>query len=263
MTRPSATATKISASSAERSMDDLSGRVAFITGGASGIGAATARRLAAEGCRVVIADVQSDLGQGVAAEVQGRLVRLDVTDPAAWATALDEVAATEGTPDLVLLNAGVTTGEGELANLTDQQYARIIGVNINGVVFGARAAAAKMAGRGGTIVATASLAGLIGFAPDPIYTLTKHAVIGFVRAVAPQLELQGITINAVCPGVVDTPLVGDEGKSLLEAAGVPLIPAAQIAEAVVGAVRSGRTGEAWTCLPGRPAEVFNFPEIGL
>jgi NAD(P)-dependent dehydrogenase (short-subunit alcohol dehydrogenase family) len=240
-------------------LDDLKGRVAVVTGGASGIGAATARRLSAEGCRVVIADRQRDLGRAVATEVGGRFVALDVTDAADWSRCIEDVVADEGVPSVVHLNAGVTTGEGQLDKLTDEQFSRVLGVNIHGVVFGARATAPRMR-EGGAIIVTASMAGLISFALDPIYTLTKHAMIGFVRAMAPQLELRGISINAICPGIVDTPLLGGESKARLEEAGVPLIPPSDIAQAVVEAIRSGRTGEAWMCLPQRAAEVFVFAE---
>jgi len=120
------------------------------------------------------------------------------------------------------------------------------------------------AGTGGAIVATASMAGIIAFSPDPIYTLTKHAVVGFVRSAAMSLDGRGITINCVCPGVVDTPLVGPARERLAEA-GYPLIPPADIADAVVTVVRTGRSGEAWTCLPGRDPEVHAFatPDLGL
>src|SRR5207245_7066492 len=122
------------------------------------------------------------------------------------------------------MNAGVTTGEAAIDKLTDQQYRRIMGPNVDGVLFGFRACVPAIERRGGgALVATASLAGLIAFPPDPIYTLTKHAVVGLVRSLAPQLEAHGITVNAVCPGIVDTPLVGDEAKKVLGEAGFPLI----------------------------------------
>jgi NAD(P)-dependent dehydrogenase (short-subunit alcohol dehydrogenase family) len=244
-------------------MSSFAGKVALVTGGASGIGEATARRLAEEGCTVVIADLQDDLGEPLAKELNGRFVTLDVGDPTAWRAVVDEILATEGSLDIAHLNAGVTTGEGDIRNLTDAQYDRIMGANVNGVVFGVRAAARAMTERGGAIVATASVAGLIGFALDPIYTLTKHAVIGLVRALAFPLASSQITINGICPGIVDTPLVGAEGKTMLEAAGVTLMPPSQIADAVVTAITSGRSGELWTCLPNRPAEVFTFAEVPI
>jgi NAD(P)-dependent dehydrogenase (short-subunit alcohol dehydrogenase family) len=238
---------------------DLAGHVSLVTGGGSGIGEAVARRLAAEGCRVVVADIAGDAAERVAGEIGGRPVTLDVGDPAAWAEAVEAVAAAEGGIDIAHLNAGVTTQQGDIVAMTDRQYRRIMGANVDGVVFGTRAVAGAMAaaGRGGAIVATASLAGIIAFAPDPIYTLTKHAVVGFVRSVAPSLESRGITMNCICPGVVDTPLVG-MARDLLAERGIRVIPPADIADAVVTVVRTGRTGEAWTCIQGRPPEVFAF-----
>jgi NAD(P)-dependent dehydrogenase (short-subunit alcohol dehydrogenase family) len=237
---------------------DLADRVALVTGGGSGIGEAVARRLAAEGCQVVVADIAGDAAERVAGEIGGRAVTLDVGDPAGWADAVDTVVAAEGGIDIAHLNAGVTTREGDIVALTDQQYRRIMGANVDGVLSGAMAAA----GRGGAIVATASLAGIIAFAPDPIYTLTKHAVVGFVRSVAPSLEARGITMNCICPGVVATPLVGPALDRLAEA-GIDVIPPEDIADAVVTVIRTGGTGEAWTCIHGRAPEPFAFavPEL--
>lgn len=243
-------------------MKELAGKVALVTGGASGIGAATVRRLAEEGCRLVVADLQADLGKSIADEVDGRFVELDVSDPTEWQPAVDDIIATEGALDIIYLNAGVTTGEGDIRALTDSQYRRIMGANVDGVVFGVRAAASVMArSGGGAIVATASVAGLIGFAPDPIYTATKHAVVGLVRGLASVLAADRITINGICPGLVDTPLVGAEAKAAIESIGLSFMPPSQIAQGVVDAITSGRTGELWTCLPNRPAEPFTFGEL--
>ncbi|MGK2949465.1 MAG: SDR family NAD(P)-dependent oxidoreductase, partial [Acidimicrobiales bacterium] len=155
---------------------DLDGVVALVTGGASGIGAATAALLAEEGARVVVADVQDEAGREVAGAVGGRFVPLDVSDPSAWSAAVAEVVGTEGRLDIAHLNAGLMTGEGDLRALTDEQLDRVLGVNVRGVVYGARAAAQVM--EGGGIVATASVAGLIGWAADPSYTLSKLAGVG-------------------------------------------------------------------------------------
>jgi NAD(P)-dependent dehydrogenase (short-subunit alcohol dehydrogenase family) len=243
---------------------DLAGRVALVTGGGSGIGEAVARRLAADGCRVVVADIAGAAAERVAGEIGGRPITLDVGDAAAWADAVEGIVAAEGGVDIAHLNAGVTTQQGDIVALTDQQYRRIMGANLDGVVFGTRAVARAMAaaGRGGAIVATASLAGIIAFAPDPIYTLTKHAVVGFVRSVAPSLQARGITMNCICPGVVDTPLVGPARDRLAEA-GIDVIPPEDIADAVVTVIRTGGTGEAWTCIHGRAPEPFAFavPEL--
>jgi NAD(P)-dependent dehydrogenase (short-subunit alcohol dehydrogenase family) len=241
---------------------DLHGTVALVTGGASGIGAATATLLAHEGATVVVADVQDDLGAAVADAIGGRFVHLDVTDSAAWGATVAEVIAIEGRLDIAHLNAGVMTGEGDLRALTDAQLDRVLGVNVRGVVHGARAVTTAMTGGGG-IVATASVAGLIGWSADPIYTLSKHAVVGLVRALDPQLAALGISINAVCPGIVDTAMLGEEMKAVLEGVGVPIIPPTQIADGVLHALRSGQTGTCFQCLPGRPAEPFAFGELAV
>ena len=191
--------------------------MAVVTGGASGIGLATARRFAAEGATVVVADLAEEAGRAAAEEVGGRFVAADVAEPEDWRRVVAEADALGGI-DVAYLNAGVTTREPDITALTDEQYRRTVRTNVDGVVFGARAVVPSMARRGGgAVVATASLAGLIAFSPDPIYTLTKHAVVGLVRALAPQLEAKGITVNAVCPGITDTPLVGDDAKAALDA----------------------------------------------
>lgn len=229
-------------------MAGFQGKVAVVTGGASGIGAAVVARLASEGATVVVADLNDELGPKVAADAGGRFVKLDVASPDAWDAFIDDVVATEGRLDVIHLNAGVTTQNNDLLSLTEQQYRRIMGANVDGVVYGARAAARAMSKTGGgSIVATASVAGLIGFAPDPIYTLTKHAVVGLVRALAPPLGAHGITINAVNPGIVETPLVGEEAAKFLREANVPMMAPSQIADGVVSALTSGRTGECWVC----------------
>lgn len=225
---------------------------AFVTGGASGIGAAVARRLAADGWEVTIADVQDDLGKAVATETGGEFVHLDVVDADAWRGLLADIG-------LVHLNAGVTTGQGDPAVLSDDEYRRIMGVNVDGVVHGVREAYRSMPD-GGAVVVTASVAGLLGFAPDPIYTLTKHAVVGLVRALTAQPRL---TVNAVCPGIVETPLLGAEMATFLRDSGYQLIDPAEVASAVVAAATSGRTGECWTVLPGREPAPFAFAPVDI
>jgi NAD(P)-dependent dehydrogenase (short-subunit alcohol dehydrogenase family) len=244
------------------------GKVGIVTGGASGIGLAAVRRLAEEGATVVVADVAEEAGRQAAVEVDGRFVAADVADPAAWARLVAEAVDELGGLDIAYLNAGVTTrplgsdADPDFAALTDENYRRIMSVNLDGVVFGVRAVVPAMRERGGgAIVATSSLAGLIAFPPDPIYTLTKHGVIGLVRSLGPQLEASGISINAVCPGIVDTPLVGAEAKEALREVGFPLIPPSQIAAAVVHAVTSGDTGQAYVCQPGRDPERFEFKQV--
>ena len=209
---------------------------ALVTGGASGIGAAIVERLEEDGAAVRVLDLADGF---------------DVSDPSAW----DSV----GPVQLACLNAGVITGNQDLRELSDEAYRRAVGTNDDGVVYGVRRMAQVME-KGSAIVVTASLAGLTTMYTDPIYAATKHFLIGLVRSAAFQLEERGITINAVCPAVVDTPMVGDLRDRIL-GAGIDLLTAEEIADVVVMAARDGSTGQAWTCLPGRPPEKHEFPRF--
>lgn len=210
---------------------------ALVTGGASGIGAALVTRLRAEGL-----DVESlDLATG-----------FDVADPACW----DSV----GPVDVACLNAGVVGGPPDPAALTLEGYRRAFAVNVDGVVLGVRRLAAVMA-PGGRIVCTASLAGLTAVPDDPVYAATKHAVVGFVRSVAPSLATREISINAVCPGFADTPMVAGTARERLVGAGFPLLSAEDVAQAAWVALTSGATGHAWVVQPGRPPIDFRFPTL--
>jgi NAD(P)-dependent dehydrogenase (short-subunit alcohol dehydrogenase family) len=242
---------------------NLDGRVALVTGAASGIGRATAERLAAEGMRVCVVDLHEDGGRQVAADLAGTFHVADVGDPAQVDAAFAHCTRELGRLDVAFLNAGVTIGHPDIEDLPDDEYRRIMRVNVDGVVFGARAAAREMlrGGEGGAIVATASLAGLIPFPLDPVYDLTKHAVVGFMRSIAPNLAPKGITANCVNPGMTDTAIIGDEAKAMLAEAGFPLMPPSQIAEAVVQAVTSGETGHCWVCQPGRDAVRYEFRDV--
>ena len=206
---------------------------ALVTGGRSGIGAAIVAALGDADVTVL------DLADGH-----------DVAEPATW-------AALEGEFDAAFLNAGVTTGESDVAALGDEQYRRIMRVNVDGVVLGVRELAARLMPNGGSIVATASLAGLAGSPLDPVYALTKHAVVGFVRSVAPQLQVRGIRINALCPAFTDTPLVAEELRGALPA---PLIDPSFVAEAALRAIHDEETGRAWVVQLNR-IEPFRYPGV--
>ena len=215
-------------------------RAALVTGGASGIGRAIVQRLGEEGYDVAVADLAADPS-------------MDVGDPAAW----DRLVAPLERLDVACLNAGVVTGTAAIPDLTDEAYRRIMRVNVDGVVLGVRALTPLLERSGGDFIVTASLAGLTPTASDPIYTGTKHFVVGFVRAVAPQLAELGIRINAICPGYADTPILG-EGRSLLIESGFPLLRAEEVADAVALVLESGETGQAWVCQPGRQPEPYRF-----
>jgi NAD(P)-dependent dehydrogenase (short-subunit alcohol dehydrogenase family) len=239
-------------------MGSLEGKVAVVTGAASGIGSASARRLASEGATVIVVDVNTDAVKQTADDIGGVPVVADVASVSDWATVVEAAIALGGL-DACYLNAGVTTGEQDIVLLTDAQYRRIMSVNVDGVVFGTRALVPLIAARGGgAVVATSSLAGVIAFPGDPIYTLTKHAVVGFVRSLAPWLHERNITINAICPGLVDTPLIDGEIRNTLVGAGFPLIAPEAVAEAVLGCILGTESGQAVVVQAGREAMAYRF-----
>ncbi|HXH97247.1 MAG TPA: SDR family oxidoreductase, partial [Gaiellaceae bacterium] len=190
---------------------------ALVTGGRGGIGSAIVEALAA--AEVAVLD----------------LPEFDVGDPDAW-------RALEGEFDTAFLNAGIGIGFADVAELPDGEYRRILGANLDGVVYGTRELAARLMPNGGSIVATASLAGLTGMPFDPCYTATKHAVVGWVRAAAPGLAARGIRLNALCPGFTDTPIV--EGE-LRDNPIAPLMEPAFVAAAAIRISQDSETGRAW------------------
>jgi NAD(P)-dependent dehydrogenase (short-subunit alcohol dehydrogenase family) len=229
----------------------LAGRVAVVTGGASGIGAASARLLAARGARVVVCDIEAEGGEAVAREVGGTFRQLDVSVADAW-EALDEPV------DLLHLNAGVLSGVPPmtLPDLTAEAWARLRGVNVDGVAYGiARLAPAMAARGGGAIVVTASLAGLAPYPGDPFYSATKHLVVGLVRSLAPMLERDGIRINAICPDAVDSPFISEGERERWR--GIMLEPE-EVARVAVDLLGDGGTGEAWAIVHGRTPQPYRF-----
>jgi NAD(P)-dependent dehydrogenase (short-subunit alcohol dehydrogenase family) len=240
---------------------------AIVTGGASGIGAATSRHLAERGHQVVVADVDEAAGAAVAEAIEGTFARLDVADPAGWAS----VVARHGPFTVAVLNAGVSTGrvmeEGELpvVGLTDAAYRRIMAINVDGVVFGTRAVLPAMVERAaGDIIVTASLAGLVPIAGDPVYGLTKHAVVGFVRSMAAALEGRGVVISALCPGFVDTKILTPAAWERVAALGVRVLDPAEVAAVVGQALDERVNGAQWVIWAGQPPHNYEWaPPIDL
>ncbi len=201
---------------------------ALVTGGEGGIGRALRARLEREGYEVESLDLATGF---------------DVTSPEAW----DRVGAV----DVACLNAGILTGD-----LGYESYRRAVAVNVDGIVLGVLRLSQVMSD--GAIVATASLAGLTAMPSDPVYSLTKHAVVGFVRSMAPHLA--PVRLNAVCPGIADTPMI-DAQRDAFAAAGFPLLAPDDVAEAMWRAVSGGGTGECWFVQPGREPGPFRFPNL--
>ena len=236
----------------------MSGRTALVTGGASGFGAEVARQLVSRGDSVVLCDVDEAGGKAVAEELGATFLPCDVSD-------FDEVRATTeaaesalGGLDLVFLNAGISTGCGVGDDFDPVKYRRANGVNLDGVVFGVHAALPALRRRGGgTIVATASLAGMTAASLDPVYCANKHAVVGLVRSLGPVLEADGIRINAFCPSYAETKILAPV-KDQLAAAGYPIIPLETAGSAVLGMFDAPETGQAFLLQAGRELVLYRF-----
>src|SRR6202161_1309443 len=184
---------------------DIDGKVALITGGSNGIGEGVARHLAGRGARVVIADIDVARGKAVADEIDGRFIQTDVTDPAASTAAVALAVEAFGGLHIAHLNAGTTSWCGMGDDSGPEAYRRAMAVTLAGVAYGSAAARpAIMASGGGTIVATASMAGLVAVPFDPIYAANKHAVVGLVRSLGQSDERDGIRIPALCPSFAYT-----------------------------------------------------------
>lgn len=190
----------------------LQDRVAVITGGASGIGEATTRRFVAEGCRVVIGDVQEERGQALA-EALGSAVqfqRCDVTAPDQVAALVARAVDSEGQLDVMFNNAGIVGCKGPVDELLPEEWKATLDVLLNGVFYGVKYAAAVMKQQGsGSIISMSSVAGISGGLGPTAYTAAKHAVIGLTKAMAAELGAYGIRVNAIAPYAMVTPMVAD------------------------------------------------------
>jgi 3alpha(or 20beta)-hydroxysteroid dehydrogenase len=207
----------------------LDGKVALITGGAHGQGAAEGRLFAGEGATVVLADVADGDGKEVAGEISGQYHHLDVSSAEEWDTVVADVVATHGRLDLLVNNAGIFRSA-RIVDETTEQWDQVIAVNQTGVFLGMRAAGRAMvdAGNGGAIVNISSVAGLEGLFGSLAYTASKWAVRGMTKVAAKEFGRYGIRVNSIHPGFIATdmtagfPAMVDEEKNRRLLKTVPL-----------------------------------------
>ena len=187
----------------------LDGKVAVITGGASGIGAGTARRFVAEGAQVVLADLQADAGSALAAELgaAARFAQTDVTQEDDVAAAVDLAVGEFGRLDVMFNNAGIVGVIGPMADTPTDGWDQTVAILLRGVFLGMKHAARVMVPqRSGSIISTSSTAGIIGGLGPHCYTTCKHGVIGMTKSVASELAAHGIRVNVISPGSIVTAL---------------------------------------------------------
>ena len=191
-------------------MGELDGRVAIVTGGARGQGAAEARFFAREGATVVITDVLDEVGEQTAGELGCDYQHLDVSSEAEWDSVVDGVVARYGRLDILMNNAGIFR-PAQMLNTSTEMWNQTVAINQTGVFFGMRAAARAMiaAGNGGSIINTSSIAGLEGGFGACAYVATKHAVTGMTKVVAKELGKHGIRVNSIHPGAIVTDMIAD------------------------------------------------------
>lgn len=246
----------------ELSPKALAGQSAIVTGGASGLGKAFAEALLEEDVKVLVADIDSSVGLETARELGCEFFELDVSDPVANAACVAAAVERFGGLHMTLLNAGVespfTLGE----DFDEGGYRRAMAINVDGVVFGFRAARpAIIASGGGSMLATASMAALTAMAPQPVYGASKAAVVGLARALGLAHLDEGIRFNAICPGFADTPLVTEEVRAVLQSAGVPLIEPRAVADAALRVLAGGDSGKAVVVQAGVDPYYYPFANL--
>jgi NAD(P)-dependent dehydrogenase (short-subunit alcohol dehydrogenase family) len=211
----------------------LKNKVAIVTGAASGIGAAIARRFAADGAAVCLSDVHADAARDLAAALsrdgaRAIAVAADVTEERDVAALIDKAVALLGPLDIMVSNAGIGERPVPIEERTSEEWSRVIATNLNSVFFGIKHAARvmKAAGRGGVIINMSSILGSVGFAGAPAYVAAKHGVNGLTQAAALELAPARIRVVAVGPAFIRTPLIAG-----MEASVLPLHPIGRLGEA--------------------------------
>lgn len=192
----------------------VKGKVALVSGGASGLGAESGRRLAREGARVMLTDLAHDRGQAVADEIlaeggEAAFLPHDVTDEAQWIETIQATVARFGRLDVLVNSAGIGGGE-PLLEATLEGWRRVTGINLDGTFLGLRhAAPAMIAGGGGSIINLSSILGKVGFPGAAAYCASKGGVALLTKAAALELAATGVRVNSVHPGFIETPMVAE------------------------------------------------------
>ena len=235
------------------------GSVALVTGGTGGFGRALAALLTDREVTVVLADLDGDAARQTADDLGAHFQPLDVTDRAANAAVVAQVEAEHGRLDAAFLNAGIAGWSRDALDV--DELLRVVDVDLFGVVYGTEAAlpALRRAG-GGSLVVTASLAGLSPMSTDPGYSVAKGGAVAFVRSMAPRLAAENISITAVCPGFADTAII-DPIREEFEKAGFPVLTADEVADAMLAAWASGEPGAAYIVQPGVGAVPYRFKGV--
>ncbi|WP_407733156.1 glucose 1-dehydrogenase [Pseudomonas citronellolis] len=233
--------------------EDFKGKVALVTGAASGMGLATARAFAEAGAAVVLADVNEDAAREAAKALRAEghrvlAVRCDVADEGQVEAMVEAAVQTFGRLDAAFNNAGVQSPIAETADASGEEFERVNGINLRGVWNCMKHELRRMREQGsGAIVNCSSLGGLVGIAGRGVYHASKHGVLGLTKSAGLEYAARGIRVNAVCPGIIETPMVTDMLRTQPEAM------AALMKEQPIG--RLGRAEEIasavlWLCGPG-------------
>lgn len=262
-------------------MQDVAGKVAFVTGGASGMGLAMVRSFSAAGMKVAVADIEQQALDAVAAEFADSnaeivTLRLDVTDRAAMEQAADATEAAFGKVHVVCNNAGVAVG-GNVDEMSYVDWDWVLGVNIGGVVNGVQTFTRRIEahGEGGHFVNTASMAGHIAVPGLSVYTMSKFAVVGLSETMRPDLAGRGIGISVLCPGVVNTNIFDsgrnrptalaaerDTASMVLRSDGTDAEQAARLAELLANALDPAVVGDmVLHAIQNDELYVFTHPEL--
>jgi len=197
-------------------MDTFAGKIAIVTGAASGIGEAIVRELAQQGASVVVADRDIDAARNVAAGImdgggKAEAFEVDVADPAAVEAMTRHAENSFGGLHLAVNNAGIGGASAATADYPVDEWKKLLAINLDGVFYGLKYEIQAMlrSEEGGAIVNMASILGSVGFANSPAYVAAKHAVVGLTKSAAMEYATRGIRVNSVGPGFIDTPLVSE------------------------------------------------------